>query len=471
MSRPVPRPSTSLRALVIAALSAGLGCAGPRGEAEVPSEALCAAPERSLAGAREAGPTPTPTAAPALLLRRGRLIDGSGAAPREGVDVLVEGGVITAIGAELRAPAGAAVIDLGGRTLLPGLIDAHTHLTSEPAASHAALIARGAGEGEADRALRGASNARATLEAGFTTVRNVGGTLADRSVRDAIAAGRAVGPRVLVANHAIGITGGHCDPTNGLHPERAPAPGATSGVADGPEGARAAVRQQIKLGADVIKVCATGGVLSQGDGVGASQMTPAELRAAVEEAGRAGRKVAAHAHGTQGIVDAVEAGVASIEHGSILDARAAKLMKRRGTFLVPTVFVGRYVEEAAAAGRLSEESAAKARMIAPRMRESFALARRSGVKIAMGSDAGVFPHGENARELVEMVALGMTPMEAIVAATSRAAELLGVSDVGVVEVGRLGDLVAVDGDPLADVAALLRPALVVKGGVVYVRRF
>lgn len=466
----------SIRKVVIAvSLVVTAACAGPRagGQAEAPSEAaVCPVPERSLAGAREATPPTTPMTAPALLLRGARLIDGTGAPPRVGVDVLVEGGVITSIGERLAAPAGAAVIDLGGRTLLPGLIDTHTHMLAEPAESHAALVARRVRESEADQVLRGASNARATLEAGFTTVRDLGGTLAVRSLRDAIAAGRVVGPRMLVANHAIGITGGHCDRSNGLHADLyGGPPGVEEGIADGEEAARAAVRHQLKQGADVIKVCATGGVLSQGDGVGAPQLTPAELRAVVDEATRAGRKVAAHAHGNQGIIEAVEAGAHSIEHGSLLDARAVGLMKRRGVFLVPTVFAGRWVEEAAKAGRLSADSAAKALAIVPRMRESFALARRSGVKIALGSDAGVFPHGQNAREAVEMVALGMTPMEAIVAATSRAAELLGVSDVGAVTVGRLGDLVAVEGDPLADVTALERPSLVVKGGVVHVKRW
>jgi imidazolonepropionase-like amidohydrolase len=403
-----------------------------------------------------------------VVLRHARLIDGTGAPPREDVDLLVEGGRIAQVGEDLVPAQPAREIDLGGRTLVPGFIDAHVHLGFSPADSYEASVEDEVSMSEADRALEGARNARVTLLAGFTTVRNVGGSLADRALRDAIADGHVPGPRMLVANHSIGITGGHCDGTNAMladvFPERQDH---RHGVADGPEEVRRAVRWQIKHGADVIKICATGGVMSQGDAVGAAQMTAEEIAAAVAEANRADRKVAAHAHGNEGIRAAILGGVHSIEHGSILDEPTLALMKKRGTFLVPTTYVARAVEEKADAGKISISSAAKAREIAPKMRDSFRLALRSGVKIALGSDAGVFAHGENAKEFSTMVSLGMKPMDAIVAGTSRAAELLGLSDVGRVTQGARADLVVVDGDPLADITVLERPAMVMKGGALH----
>jgi imidazolonepropionase-like amidohydrolase len=406
--------------------------------------------------------------APSLILRRARLVDGTGAPPRSDIDVRIEHGVIVEVGSKLLAPEGTPELDLAGSTVLPGFIDAHVHLTFTPQKSHDATVRAQMQQTEADRALDGAANARATLLAGFTTVRNVGGGLEDRALRDAIVAGKILGPRMLVANHSIGITGGHCDGTNGYHPGVLPgAQDHRSGVADGPDEARKAVRHQIKHGADLIKICATGGVMSPHDDVGAPQLTLDEMRAIVDEATRANRRVAAHAHGTQGILDAVKAGVHSIEHGSLLDDGTIALMKQRGTFLVPTTYVGRHVEQLAHTGVLSDASAAKAAWIAPRMRESFARAHAAGVRVALGSDAGVFAHGLNGREFAEMVALGMSPMEAIVAGTAAAAELLGLADVGTVEPGKLADLVVVDGDPLSDIAVLQSPTMVVKGGVVH----
>ena len=404
-----------------------------------------------------------------LLLVNARLIDGSGGPPKADMDVLSVDGVITEIGSGLTVPSGAQVIDLQGRALLPGLIDAHVHLSGSPSLDYAHGVVQDVKKSEGDAALIGARNARDTLRAGFTTVRVVGGGFSDRALRDAIAGGLIPGPRMLVANHSIGITGGHCDDTNEMHPDAFPSRGGIEyGMADSPDEVRRAVRYQIKHGADVIKLCATGGVMSQGDAVGVTQMSDEELRVAVETANRAERRVAAHAHGTEGIAAAVRAGVTSIEHGSILDRKTAQLMKQKGTFLVPTLYVARAVEKQAAAGKLSPASAAKVAEITPKMRASFALALEVGVKVAAGSDAGVFDHGENAGELVEMVQHGMTPMQAIVAATANGAELLGLSNVGKIEVGRLADFVVVEGDPLTDITAVQSPSMVVKGGVVHV---
>lgn len=433
--------------------------------AAIAAVAAVAGVEAAWVGVDMAAPTPAPGV---VLLRDARLIDGTGAPPREHVDVLVQDGTIAQVGPGIPAPAGARVVDLHGRTLLPGFIDAHVHLGASPPPSYAQGVVEELNATLADHALVGAANARRTLLAGFTTVRNVGGSLADRALRDAIAKGLVPGPRMLVANHPIGITGGHCDGTNAMHPEVMPhAQGHRHGVADGPEEVRKAVRFQIKHGADLIKVCATGGVMSQGDAVGSPQLDPDELRAAVEAANRAERKVAAHAHGNQGIREAVRAGVHSIEHGSVLDRETVRMMIDRGTFLVPTVYVARAVEQQAAAGKLSPDSARKAKEIAPKMRASFQLAYGTGVKIALGSDAGVFAHGENGKEFTTMVELGMKPMDAIVAGTSRAAELLGLRDVGRVAEGLRADLVVVDGDPLADVHELETPAMVMKGGVIH----
>lgn len=444
------------------------GCAQTPASSTMAPTQVAAMAATSFVVGTEAVPTPEPERPKVVLFHDARLIDGTGSAPREGTDILVSEGVITEIGPGLMAPAGAQVVELEGRTVLPGFIDAHVHLSYSPSSGHAQGVLDDMRDNLADHALEGARNAKATLRAGFTTVRNVGGSFADRALRDAIVDGLVPGPRMLVANHAIGITGGHCDGTNALRPDVLPEEqDYRHGVTDGPEEVRKAVRYQIKHGADVIKVCATGGVLSQGDAVGAPQLDPEELAAAVAAANRAERKVAAHAHGNQGIREAVVAGVHSIEHGSILDRATVSMMKQRGTFLVPTVYVGKAVEAQADAGVLSDESAAKAREIAPKMRKSFRLAYDGGVKIALGSDAGVFPHGDNGKEFTTMVELGMSEMDAIVAGTSRAAELLGVDNVGTIEAGKLADLVVVGGDPLTDITVLESPQMVIKGGVIH----
>jgi imidazolonepropionase-like amidohydrolase len=402
-----------------------------------------------------------------VVVRAGTLIDGTGAAPRRNATIVIRGDRIAEVGTDLRVPPDAELIDLSGLTVLPGFIDAHTHLTGpvvgEPGWDNASVR-----EGAADAALRGALHARQTLMAGFTTVRNVGSRgFADVALRDAIDAGRVPGPRMLVAAHSLGITGGHCDENGFAHDVLEPRLGIETGQADGDDEIFKAVRHQVKYGADVIKICATGGVLSEGDSVGVQQYTDAEFRAVVEAAHMVERRVAAHAHGNAGIKAATRAGVHSIEHGSILDEEAIRLMIEHGTFLVPTLMAGEAVEQLVHDGRLAGERADKALAIAPIMRRSFRAAVAGGVSVALGTDAGVMPHGHNGHEFTLMVANGMTPMQAIVAGTANAARLLGwEAHVGQVQSGGFADLVAVAGDPLANVAVLETVPFVMKGGTV-----
>jgi imidazolonepropionase-like amidohydrolase len=412
-----------------------------------------------------------PTPAPVVAIRAGTLIDGSGGAPVKNAVVVIQGDKIVAAGAGVAVPAGARVIDLSGLTVLPGFIDAHVHLTGR-------IIGDGdwqhtdVTEPPALFALLGAAHAQQTLEAGFTTVRNVGAfRFTDLALRDAINAGWLPGPRILGAGVSFGINGGHCDGSAGYADgalDRPPGGSIADGAADGVDEVREAVRYNVKNGADVIKICATGGVLSPTDSVGVQQYTEEEMRAVVEAAHMAERRVAAHAHGTAGIKAAVRAGVTSIEHGSILDAEAVSLMKDHGTYLVPTLMAGEQVSEMARAGRLPPAIAAKALAIAPRMANSFKLALDAGVKIALGTDAGVFPHGKNGHEFTLMVRGGMTPMQAIQAGTRTAAALLGLEGrAGTIAAGAAADLVAVRGDPLADITLLERVDFVMKSGTVF----
>ena len=412
-----------------------------------------------------------PAPAAAVAIRAGTLIDGTGAAPVRNAVIVVQGDRITAVGSNVQIPAGASVIDLSGATVLPGFIDAHVHLVGHIIGDgdwqHAGLT-----EMPSQLALLGAAHAQQTLEAGFTTVRVVGsGSFGDVALRNAINAGWIPGPRIVAAGISFGIRGGHCDGTNGLQPwALGKEAGLEAGVADGVEEGRNAVRYAVKYGADVIKICATGGVLSLTDSVGVQQYTEEEMRAIVEAAAQLDRRVAAHAHGSAGIKAAVRAGVASIEHGSILDAEAVALMKQRGTYLVPTLLAGFTVESLATAGRLPPPIAAKALAIAPRMHNSFKLAVDGGVKIALGTDAGVMRHGSNAREFALMVRYGMTPMQAIVAGTASGATLLGLErDVGVIAVGKRADIVAVLGNPLQDIQVLQQVSFVMKDGTVFKR--
>ena len=405
-----------------------------------------------------------------VVLRAARLIDGTGAPAIRNAIVIVTNNQITAVGeaGSVRVPSGAKVIDLGDVTLLPGFIDAHTH-----------LIGRVLGDPEGEMstvrdfdsfgAILGVLHARDTLMAGFTSVRNVGasGRFDDMALRKAINEGWTPGPRMETAGHAIGIAGGHCD-DNGFKPgiaERGP----MEGIANGPEEIRAAVRYQIKYGADVIKTCATGGVLSEGDAVGATQYSFEELKALVDEANKLERKVAAHAHGTEGIKLAVRAGVSSIEHGSFLDDEAARMMVERGTFLVPTLMAGEAVERAAKNGIIKGLRAEKAFAAAAAMRRGIKIAAANKVLIALGTDAGVFPHGTNAREFFLLVEWGgLSNMEAIVAGTMNGARLLGWDKhVGSLTAGKWADIVAVSGDPLKDIHAMEKVTFVMKNGVVY----
>ena len=312
--------------------------------------------------------------------------------------------------------------------------------------------------------LTGARNARITLEAGFTTVRNVGAEgYSDVALRDAIDAGDVPGPRMLVSGPPLGITGGHCDENFLPYDFHYSA----EGVADGVEGVQHKVRETIKYGADLIKICATGGVLSHGDNPQASQYTLEEMKAIVADAHRLGRKVAAHAHGAQGILWASQAGVDSIEHGSYIDDAAIAEMKKDGTYLVPTLYLADWFLEHAEQVHVPPEMIAKGRTVMAAARKNIAHAFASGVKIAFGTDAAVYPHGLNAHEFAVMVKLGLSPLQSIQAATINAADLLGWSDkIGAIEPGKWGDIIAVDGDPLQDVTTLERVKFVMKGGEV-----
>jgi imidazolonepropionase-like amidohydrolase len=352
-------------------------------------------------------------------------------------------------------------------TLLPGFIDAHTHIAGRTLGDpHADLASVKDYQGYA--AILGVENAQRTLMGGFTSIRVLGsGDFDDLALRQAIEEGRAVGPRIQGAGHALGITGGHCD-ENGWKPGLLTR-GPEDGVANGTDEVRKAVRYQVKYGAEVIKTCATGGVLSEGDAVGATQYTYEEMKAIVDEATKLERKVAAHAHGTEGIKIATRAGVASIEHGSFLDDEGARLMAQRGTYLVPTLMAGMVVEGFAKNGVLKGLRAEKALAAAAAMRKAVHIAHQRGVKIALGTDAGVIPHGTNAREFGLMVEWGgLTPIESLTAGTLNAAKLLGWDKrVGSLETGKLADIVAVAGNPLDDIRRTESVTFVMKGGVVY----
>lgn len=378
--------------------------------------------------------------------------------------LVIADGRIRAIGpaASLPAPEGATVIDLRDYTVLPGLMDAHVHLMGDAAVHGYERL----GISLPAATISGVINARRTLEAGFTTVRMVGAEgYADIALRDAVARGELPGPRILTAGPSIGITGGHCADNN-LLPFEAGALG--EGVADGPWAVRRMVRQNVKFGADLIKTCSTGGVLSKGTEVGAPQYSLEELTALVEEAHSHGRKVASHAHGATGILNALKAGVDSIEHASFIDEAGLRLAKQRGAVLVMDIYVTEYILGEGAAAGILEESLEKERRTGQIQRDNFTRALRAGVKLAYGTDAGVYPHGQNARQLSRMVQFGMTPLQALRSATLVNAELFGLAgETGALREGYAADLIAVAGNPLEDVSLLEAVAFVMKQGRVY----
>jgi len=404
-------------------------------------------------------------AEPVTVLRAARLYDGKADVVVTPAVVVVSDGRIVAAGSSAQVPAGARVLDLGDATLLPGLMDAHTHLSFESSLDWKQDQLDSMKKPIPEQAIIATEYARRTLMAGFTTVRDVGSSdLIDVGLRNAINAGKVPGPRMLVAVYAIGSRGGHCDPTGGFRPELMKEPGTEQGVANGPDEVRAAVRFDAKHGADVIKTCATGGVLSEADKVDSPQLTQAELDALVDEAHALGRKTAAHAHGAEGAKRAIRAGIDSIEHGSFLDDEAFDLMRKKGTYFVPTplpCIMQRLRDGKAPASIIQKAAAADGKSI-----ETLKRAISKNARIAFGSDAAVCPHGTQLNQFEIFVKSGMKTLAAIRTATSVDAALLGVPDRGTLESGKLADVVAVPGDPSRDIAVMERVFFVMKGGAV-----
>jgi imidazolonepropionase-like amidohydrolase len=428
-----------VRALTVAALALGAWAVGLNGQA--------------------------PATKKVVAVKAGRLIDGHGGAPVRNPVVVIEDDRIVSVGAGLAVPAGADVIDLGGATLLPGLIDCHTHLTGQPGDNYYDDRFR---KSPIDHAVVAHVYAKRTLDAGFTTVRDVGaGELIDIAMRNAINRGTIAGPRMLVATLAVSATGGHGD-LSGFSPYLSFK--GLNNIADGVDEIRKLVRTEVRYGADVIKVAATAGVLSEEDSVGAPQFSQEELNALVQEAHMWERKVAAHAHGTEGIKRAIRAGVDSVEHASFIDDEGIALAKEKGTWLVMDIYNDDYIMAEFKKKGYPQKILDKEALVGRTQRENFRKAHQAGARLAFGSDAGVYPHGWNGKQFAKMVEWGMTPSQAIKAATSDAADLLGWRDrVGSIEAGRFADIVAVAGDPLTDVTELERVTFVMKGGVVHKR--
>ncbi len=411
-----------------------------------------------------------PPAPKSYVLKAARLFDGKNDALITPALVVVTGGKISGVGASATIPADAEVIDFGDATLLPGFIDAHTHITFPYVANSEKEELDRLRKPIPEMALDASVNARVTLMAGFTTIRDVGSAYyLDAGLRNAVNKGVVPGPRMLVAVHAIGATGGHCDETGYREGALGPETGPEVGVINGADEARRAVRLAHKYGATMIKMCATGGVLSLGDAVDTPQLTQAELDAIVDEAHALRLKTAAHAHGAEGAKRAIRAGVDSIEHGSFLDDEALELMKQKGTYYIPTLMAIQGLTERIASGAsIPPAIRVKAEAAIAAIHQTFQKALAKGIKIGLGTDAAVYPHGRNAEEFHQMVDLGMKPIDALKAGTSADADLLGLSDkIGTLETGKLADVVAVPGDPVQNIRQTEHVIFVMKEGVVY----
>ena len=405
-----------------------------------------------------------------IMLKAARMFDGKSKALVQNGVVIVHGDKIVDVGSNLPVPAGARVIDLGDATLSPGFMDAHTHLTLDFSGNFNERRLKELDLNVSEQAIKATTYARATVEAGFTTVRDLGSRFVgsrefvDVALRNSINKGVVVGPRMLVATKGIGATGGHFDPTSGFRDLLfGREPDASEGIADGPDEIRKAVRFEVKNGADVIKAAVSGGVLSLADEVDTPQLTPAEMAALVDESHRLRKKVAVHCHGDQAAREAIEAGVDSIEHGSFMKPETLTLMKKKGTFLTPTLMATEWIMSKI--DNYPPALQAKAKAAAEARSEMFRNAAKMGVKISLGTDAAVFPHGQNAKEFKLMVDLGMAPIDALKAGTSNDAELFGIAQkVGTIEKGKLADIIAMPGDPTADITATERILFVMKEG-------
>jgi len=405
-----------------------------------------------------------------IVLKAARMFDGKSNALVQNPVVIIHGDKIVDAGSNLPIPNDAQVIDLGDATLSPGFMDAHTHLTADYSGNYNERRLQELDLNVSEQAIRATTFARATVEAGFTTVRDLGSRVVgsrefvDVALRNSINKGGIAGPRMLVATKGIGATGGHFDPTNGFRDFLfGREPDYTDGIADGPDEIRKAVRFEVKNGADVIKAAVSGGVLSLADEVDTPQLTPAEMAALVDESHRLRKKVAVHCHGDQAAREAIEAGVDSIEHGSFMQPETLTMMKRKGTFLTPTLMATEWIM-----GKIDNYPPAlqaKAKAAAAARSDMFRNAVKMGVKISFGTDAAVFPHGKNAKEFKLMVDLGMTPIDTLKSATANDADLLGIAQkVGTLEKGKLADIVAMPGDPTSDITATERVSFVMKEG-------